>query len=686
MISGRHFPPCIATFLLAAVGFTSSGANSPVALVYIPPTDSSAALYITNRAPLLPAPLLKLPIGAIRPTGWLRGQLELEADGLTGHLPEFSKWCKFEGNAWTDPHGEGHSPWEEVPYWLKGYGDLGYVLQNETIIAQAKKWIEAVLASQQPDGWFGPKANRTSLKGKPDLWPHMVMCNVLQSYYEYSGDPRVLQHLNRYFQWLNTLPATAFGEGYWPKLRFGDTLESVYWLYNRTGDVSLLELGKKIHDNMGRWDTGIVNWHNVNIAQGFREPAVYYLQSHDKKYLDQAERNYRQVMDLYGQFPGGGFAGDENCRPGYGDPRQGFETCGIVEFMHSFEMLTRISGNTIWADRTEELAFNSLPAALTPDEKALHYLTCANQVQLDRTNKAPGIQNKGTMFSYSPYQVYRCCQHNVSHGWPYYAEELWLATGDGGLCASLYSASEVTAKVGKGAKVKITETTDYPFDEKITFKIAGPDAERFPIFLRLPAWSHDASLTVNGKPTPFTSKPGAYAVLDREWNDGDVVTLQLPMRVTVRRWENNHDSASVDYGPLTFSLKIGERWNKIMGKEKCPEFEVFPTTPWNYGLLLDPKSPANSFKAVRNPGPLPQQPFLAKDAPIELHAEARAIPAWKTDSQGLVEPLQASPVKSDEPITNITLIPMGAARLRISAFPVIGTGPDAHAWTPPTPR
>src|SRR5260370_9642766 len=151
-------------------------------------------------------------------------------------------------------------------------------------------------------------------------------------------------------------------------------------------------------------------------------------------------------MDSYGQCAGGGFGGDDNCRTGYTDPRQGFETGGIVEFMHSFEMLLKISGNPIWPDRCEELAFNSLPAALTSDLKGLHYLTCANQVQLDRSNKAPAIDNGGNMFAYSPFEVYRCCQHNVSHGWPYYAEELLLATAARGLCAALHSTSSVSAK------------------------------------------------------------------------------------------------------------------------------------------------------------------------------------------------------------------------------------------------
>ena len=172
------------------------------------------------------------------------------------------------------------------------------------------------------------------------------------------------------------------------------------------------------------------------------------MQAKDPKFLAAAERNYRTVMDLYGQVPGGGFGADEQCRRGFGDPRQGFETCSMVEFMHSFEMLTKISGDPVWSDRCEDVAFNSLPAAQTPDLKALHYLTAPNMVQLDKGNKAPGIENSGTMFSYSPGEVYRCCQHNVAQGWPYFAEELWLATSDGGLCASLYAASEVTARVG----------------------------------------------------------------------------------------------------------------------------------------------------------------------------------------------------------------------------------------------
>ena len=159
---------------------------------------------------------------------------------------------------------------EEMPYWLKGYGDLAYVLNDADGIAEARRWIEAVMASQREDGWFGPRAPLKNLDGKPDLWPHMVMLNVLQSYYEFSRDERALRCIEAYCGWLQRQPAAVFANGYWPKLRAGDNIETIHWLYNRTGDGALLELAKKIHENMAPWSTGVINWHNVNIAQGFR--------------------------------------------------------------------------------------------------------------------------------------------------------------------------------------------------------------------------------------------------------------------------------------------------------------------------------------------------------------------------------------------------------------------------------
>ncbi len=671
-----------------------------------PPVPGANSFYVSNRSPLTPSAFVKLPIGSITPRGWLRHQLELEREGMIGRLKEISPWLDFQKSAWANKEGKGERGWEEMPYWLKGYGDLGYVLRDDAIIAEAKRWIEAAMASQREDGWFGPRELLTSLNGKPDLWPHMLMLNILQSYHEFSGDQRVLDVMTRYMKWENQLPPSAFGEGYWPKIRAGDNIESAFWLYNRTGPAEagwLLDLAKKIHENMQRWHGGELNWHNVNFGQGFRAGTVAWMLTKNLQHLESAEHNYQTAIGIYGQFAGGTFVADEDARPGYIDPRGGFETCGIVEFMHSFEMLTKITGNPVWADRCEELAFNSLPASMTPDQKGLHYLTCANQVQLDRHNKAPGVQNSGTMFSYSPFEVYRCCQHNVSHGWPYYAEELWLATPDNGLCAALYAASEVSAKVGNGVTVKITEETDYPFSETIVLRLSLSPAEgeragvrgqanihksKFPLYLRVPRWCDQPALKINGRTAKVKAKPLSFIVVDREWKDGDVVTLQLPMKLAVRTWSKNKNSVSVDYGPLSFALAIKERWTKYGDRNaNWPEWEVLPESSWNYGLVVDAKNPDRSFRVERKPGPLSPQPFTPETTPISLKAKARKIPAWQVDRLNMVAPLQQSPAKSNEPVEEIRLVPMGAARLRIASFPTIGTGSDAHEWVaPPKPK
>jgi len=643
--------------------------------------------YVGNRAPLVPSPLVKLPVGAIEPRGWVRTQLELQADGYTGRLTEISGFLKKEGNAWLNPTGQGDHGWEEVVYWLKGFSNLGYVLGNERIIEEAQVWIDAILASQKEDGWFGPDVGRKGVAarnvGRDDLWPNMIALFCLQGYYEHSGDPRVLELMTRYFRWEMTVPDEKFLPPFWQQQRAADNLYSVYWLYNRTGEPWLLELAAKIHRNTANWTEGIASWHNVNIAQAFGGPATYYMQSKDPKHLLAAERNYREVRRLYGQVPGGMFGGDENCRPGYSGPRQAIESCGVVEQMLSDETLLWITGNLIWADRCEDVTFNTLPATTTPDLKALRYLTAPNLVLSDRHNKSPGLQNRGPMLLMNPHG-HRCCQHNTGHGWPYYAQNLWLATPENGLAAVMFAPCEVTAQVGDGAEVTIREATDYPFDESVRFYVKTAEPVRFPLFLRVPGWCEGVELALNGEPLEVDAKPRSYVRIDRTWEDRDSLVVRLPMSVRVVRWTENRNTASVYRGPLCYSLKIGEKYLHEGGTDEWPAWEIHPTTAWNYGLVLDEKDPASSFEVVRNAMPI-GQPFEATVAPIELRAKAKKIPDWKLDYRGLVGPIAESPVRSDEPTETVTLIPMGCARLRISAFPVIGDGPDAKPW-PPAPE
>jgi hypothetical protein len=255
-----------------------------------------------------------------------------------------------------------------------------------------------------------------------------------------------------------------------------------------------------------------------------------------------------------------------------------------------------------------------------------------------------------------------------------------MASAGNGLAAVLYASSTVTSKVGNGTVVTITETTEYPFDEHIEFRIEASSAVAFPFALRIPAWCSAPRVTVNGR----EAKPGGPArgwiVLDREWKTGDVVALDLPQKLAVRRWKKNMNSVSVDLGPLTYSLKIGERWERYGGTDPWPAFEVFPTTPWNYGLVIDRDRPEKSIRIVRGKYEPGSQPFTPDRAPVTLFVSGKKIPQWGLEQNGLIEELQASPVRSPAPAETLSLIPMGCARLRVSAFPWISESPDANEW------
>lgn len=667
--------------LVSLLLFLSSGTvgAQTIRVVDRPDNTSQSNNYVNSRAPLRQQSFIKLPVGSIHPAGWVGRYLELQRDGLTGHLGEISAWLDKENNAWLTSGGD-HG-WEEVPYWLKGYSDLAYILGDKKMLKETKLWIEAILNSQRPDGSFGP----VNMHGdKPELWAQMIALSTLQTYYEYSGDERVIKLMTDYFKWQLTIPDDKFLEDYWENSRGGDNLYTVLWLYNRTGDKFLLDLAHMIHRNTADWcqPTSLPNWHNVNIAECFREPATYYMLTGDKAMLHASYNVQHLIRRTFGQVPGGMFGSDENARLGYIDPRQGVETCGMVEQMASDEIMLRFTGDPYWAENCEDVAFNTYPAAVMPDFRSLRYITSPNMVQSDSENHSPGIANSGPFLSMNPFSS-RCCQHNHSQGWPYYSENLVYATPDNGMAFVMYAACTADVKVADNKKVTVTETTNYPFDENITITIDKGKAE-FPLYLRIPTWTKNSGVYVNGEKQTVAPVSGKYYCISREWKKGDSVSLRVPMSLSMRRWQVNKNSVSVDYGPLTLSLKIKERyvkrdsketaihdsqWQKNADASQWPTTEIYADSPWNYALYLNPTNALGDIEVVKKPWPADNFPFTLESVPLEFKAKGRQVPSWTLDATKLCGVLPDECAPKAATLDDITLVPMGAARLRISAFP-----------------
>lgn len=599
----------------------------------------------------------------IRPQGWLKRQLRIQAEGLAGNLDKM--WPDVRDSKWIGGDKEG---WERVPYWLDGFIPLAYLLDDQDMKDRAKKYIDAILAQQKADGWICPCEEHE--RNRYDVWAVFLICKVLVVYYECTGDERIepavrgaLLNLHRWMQ-----QRALFS---WAASRWYECMISLNWLYDRTREDWIPELARMLDAQGMDYKQLISNFadkefrrewkhttHVVNLAMAMKAYAV------SGRFLSEDGNRFAQeflaTLQKYHGTAYGLFSGDE-CLAGT-EPTQGTELCAIVEAMYSYEVLFETTGDQKWLDRLEKLAFNALPATVSEDMWTHQYVQQVNQIscRIQDTSRPPIFttnNHEAHIFGLEP--NFGCCTANMGQGFPKFALSTYYHNEKGIYVAAIAPASLHTQV--DGAAVQILCDTAYPFEDTVRYQVRCEKPVEFSLFLRMPETADKA--WVDGKQV----RPGEFCELRRLWSEQEVVlTMQAQPKLTQRP----NGLYVAEKGNLMFTLPISytstmheyER-NGVIRKFPYCDYEFTPTSDWNYGFA--------SCELTCKQNPEFGNAFSVTDPPVILKAKMAKV-EWDYQAQypDVCAPLPKAGGKIGE-TEEIELYPYGCTNLRMTEMPLL---------------
>ncbi len=593
----------------------------------------------------------------IKPTGWLRRQLEIQAEGLSGNLHKI--WPDIRDSSYV---GGTVNSWERVPYWLDGFVPLAYLLEDEEKIAVARTYIDGILASQQEDGWIG--LCEDAVRSKYDVWPVLLILKMLTVYHQCSGDDRIPGAVYRALKNLQVHihNTTIFG---WASARWYEGLIPVYWMYEQCKEDWLLELGislyaggisyKALFKN-GLYKKPVSAWnyesHVVNVAMALKSEGLLWQISEDGDPADAKEM--LAFLDTYHGTATGHFNGDE-CLSG-SSPVQGTELCSVVEAMYSYEVLFGITGDSYWLERLEKLAYNALPATISEDMWVHQYDQQANQIGCVNLGEKSVFRTNGPdahVFGLEPH--YGCCTSNFNQGWPKFALSTFYHNGDTVVCTGIAPAA---LKVGD---LSIELKTDYPFCTGMEYTVRCDTPKAFRLALRLPQCGDNIRID-----QPHTVENG-FAIIDREWAGETRVQLTFDFHT---EFVDRGEMTVLNRGPLVYALEIGEEWRAVEYekdgvKRKFPycDYEIRPTTPWNYAFA------GMETRLVKEE--LADIPFCKSNPPLEIEVSAVQIPWQCHPDYRLVCTEKPDSVVPMGGVEKVKFKPYGCTTLRMTEIPLV---------------
>ncbi|MGE5558917.1 MAG: beta-L-arabinofuranosidase domain-containing protein [Bacillota bacterium] len=647
-----------------------------------------------------------LNTGNIRAEGWLQMAINTEANGATGHLDEFAPEIMrnpFVNNLTKADEGKiGYIIGELAGNWIDGLVRLACLTQDVALMEKTQNWIRQILDKQQKDKepYIGVLENGRWENVCAELWPQSRAYLALLGYYEATHDRSVLKAVIK----AADLTIKYFSPDQHPELtdpsRAGKVnthalmiVEPMTLLYEITGKRKYAQFSEYIYGKLKYYNdyllAGKLYLHGVHVVENVRVPALLYAMTGKREYLELAKKGVELIQANYINAAGA-IRSDELVS--YDEPNRASEYCAMTEWILTLTEMARITGDLGYIDRAEKCWYNAAMGARLPDGRGIQYLSYPNQMHTEE------------QVSYGPAHKPLCCNPNAARLFPYIISRMWMKVR-GDLTAAFYGPCVLEAAVGKsGTPVEIISETRYPFEEEVKFAILPVKPVQFALNLRVPGWCGNPEIMINGEKQEIPALNGIVSIR-RRWQCGDTIILRLPMQIKPDYRRDN--LMAVNRGPLVFCLDIPA--NVKNSREAAPgfqfiDYDAVPDARWNYALWLDyhPKediettadfSPdqvniGRTFKEEFQKTPETALPWETPH--LKIKVPARILDFWTLyDEKEAAKynqnhffkqpPVPISPIYRYQPkgvwdkeldtLTEITLVPYGTTRLRITYFP-----------------